>query len=81
MASKEATFSAEADYTFTPSDTEDDPAGVGRGLHCNVGGNATLLLDGSTVARVYVLLTGGCYPYRVRRVNSTDLTAEIHGLK
>lgn len=81
MANKEATFSAELDYAFTPSDTDDDPEGVGRAIHCNVGGSVELLLDGSTIARTYVLVTGGCYPYRVRRVNATNLNATIHGLK
>jgi len=58
----------------TPSDTIDItyPANaLPRSIQCNVAGNVTLVLVGSSTPIPLTLLAGVMYPYAVKRVNST----------
>lgn len=70
-------YSANNCRDFTPSDTVDDPLGPSRAVHCNVSGNATVLFDGDKVAQTLAFVAGLLYPYRIKRVNLTGLTATL----
>lgn len=67
----------------TGSDSVDDPNGPFlAGVIVGVGGNATILAVGDTTARAFTALVAGQYlPIKVKRVNSTGLTATLYGLK
>jgi hypothetical protein len=74
-------YSANKCAAVTPNDAVDDPKGVFRGIHCNASGNATVLFDGDDTSQTLTLVAGLLYPYRIRRVFATGLTATILGVK
>lgn len=66
----------------TKSDTTDDPAGPFIGLHCNVSGNVVVLFDAAAAtAQTLAVSAGLSYPYRIKRVQNTNTTATVLGLK
>jgi hypothetical protein len=75
-------YSAMSFKTVTPDDAVNDPNGPFRGLHCNTSGVATILGDTPNEAvQTLTFVAGLTYPYRVKRVNSTGLTASFVGLQ
>ena len=66
-------------HTFTASDTVDETV-LCRGFHCNVGGNIKCLLADDSTARTLAVSAGAFYPYRIKRLYSTDTTATIVGV-
>ena len=59
---------------LTPSDTDDEEHVIEE-IHCGGAGNiAVVLLDGTAVT-LTGCLAGHRYPYRCRRINSTNTTA------
>lgn len=67
---------------ITASDTVVDPAGPFIGLHCNVSGNATVLFDAPGATAIQLVFAAGIsYPYRIKRINASALTATVVGLK
>lgn len=66
----------------TGSDTVSDPAGPFDGLLVGAAGNATILAEGDSTARAFTGLTVGTYiPVKIKRINSTGLTATVYGVK
>lgn len=70
-AGQTALLEVNASMAVTPSDTV-DISEVGALLHCNKTGNYNLLLSGDTEPRVFFLIAGMPYPFRVQRVYATD---------
>lgn len=70
-AGQTAQLEPNASLAVTPSDTV-DVSEVGALLHVNKTGNYNLLLSGDTEPKVFFLIAGMPYPYRVRRVYATD---------
>lgn len=69
-------------FAVTSSDATADPNGPFDRLYCAGAGNATILLENGAAANVFNgLLAGVIYPFRTLRVNTTNLTATLIGLK
>ena len=65
-------------FAITAHDTN-DISQVGSKVHCNQTGLYNLELEGSTTPRIFYLVAGTTYPFRVRKVLATG-TDYVNGL-
>jgi hypothetical protein len=70
----------EANYPFDITAHDDNNINVvGAKVHCNQTGNYNLELEGSTTPKIFYLVAGVTYPFRVRKVKLTN-TDNANGL-